>query len=59
MAVTKWMIGKDTAADQAAEEKMVRICNDFGAEMVCDYRGRFGLFATLSMIDIDATLKGD
>jgi hypothetical protein len=25
--------------------------------MVRDYNGRFGLFATLSMIDIDATLK--
>jgi predicted TIM-barrel fold metal-dependent hydrolase len=36
---------------------MARICNDFGAEMVRDYKGRFGLFATLSMIDIDATLK--
>ena len=36
---------------------MARACNDFGAEMVRDHKGRFGLFATLSMIDIDATLK--
>src|SRR6202171_2613631 len=37
--------------------RMVRICNDYGAEMMRDYPGRFGLFATLSMLDIDATLK--
>jgi 6-methylsalicylate decarboxylase len=43
--------------DAAGAEKMARTCNDFGAEMMRDYKGRFGLFATLSMIDIDATLK--
>jgi predicted TIM-barrel fold metal-dependent hydrolase len=37
--------------------KMVRTCNDYGAEMKRDYKGRFGLFATLSMLDVDATLK--
>jgi predicted TIM-barrel fold metal-dependent hydrolase len=37
--------------------RMARICNDYGAEMMRDYPGRFGLFATLSMLDIDATLK--
>jgi predicted TIM-barrel fold metal-dependent hydrolase len=36
---------------------MARLCNEYGAEMVRDNPGRFGLFATLSMIDIDATLK--
>jgi predicted TIM-barrel fold metal-dependent hydrolase len=36
---------------------MARTCNDFAAEMMRDYPGRFGLFATLSMLDIDATLK--
>ena len=43
--------------DAAGAGTMARTCNDFGAEMVRDYKGRFGLFATLSMIDIDATLK--
>ena len=43
--------------DAAGAQAMVRTCNDFGAEMVRDHRGRFGLFATLSMLDIDATLK--
>src|SRR5262249_9846030 len=43
--------------DAAGAEKMARTCDDFGADMVRDYNGRFALFATLSMIDIDATLK--
>ena len=36
----------------------MRICNNYGAEMTRDHKGRFGLFATLSMLDVDATLKG-
>src|ERR1700726_4168827 len=36
---------------------MARMCSDFAAEMVRDHPGRYGLFAPLSMIDIDATLK--
>ena len=36
---------------------LARMCSDFGAEMVRDHPGRYGLFAPLSMIDIDATLK--
>jgi predicted TIM-barrel fold metal-dependent hydrolase len=43
--------------DAAGAESMVRICNDYGAEMTRDYKGRFGLFATLSMLDVDATLR--
>src|SRR5215472_4137243 len=43
--------------DPAAAGTMVRTCQDFGAEMVRDHKGRFGLFAPLSMLDIDATLK--
>jgi len=37
--------------------KMVRICNDYAAEMMRDNPGRFGLFAPLSMLDTDTTLK--
>lgn len=40
-----------------AAARMARTCNDFAAEMMRDYPGRFGLFATLSMLDVDATLK--
>ena len=45
--------------DQSPEEatKMARLCNEFGAGMVRDKPGRYGLFATLPMLDIDATLK--
>jgi 6-methylsalicylate decarboxylase len=44
-------------AGPEAAARMARTCNDFAAEMMRDYPGRFGLFATLSMLDIDATLK--
>jgi len=37
--------------------RIVRACADFGGEMVRDFPGRFGLFAPLSMVDTDATLK--
>jgi 6-methylsalicylate decarboxylase len=43
--------------DANGAETMVRTCGDYGAEMVRDYPNRFGLFAPLSMLDIDATLK--
>ena len=41
--------------EQAA--KTVRICHDYAAEMQRDYPGRFGIFAPLSMLDTNATLK--
>ncbi len=44
-------------AGNEAAASMVRICNDFAADMVRDYPGRFGLFAPLSMMDTDTTLK--
>ncbi len=45
--------------DQGAEKahNWARLCGDFAAEMVRDRPGRYGLFAPLSMLDIDATLK--
>jgi 6-methylsalicylate decarboxylase len=45
----------DTAPEVAA--RMVRICNDYAADMMRDYPGRCGFFATLSMLDINTTLK--
>lgn len=38
-------------------QDMARMCCDFAAEMVRDRPGRYGLFAPLSMLDADATLK--
>jgi 6-methylsalicylate decarboxylase len=45
--------------DQGAEKahNWARLCADFAADMVRDHPGRYGLFAPLSMLDIDATLK--
>jgi len=37
--------------------QMVRTVNDYGAQMVKDYPGRFGLFAALTMIDVESTLR--
>ena len=41
----------------AEASRLARACNDYAADMMRDHPGRFGLFATLSMLDIDATLK--
>jgi 6-methylsalicylate decarboxylase len=43
--------------DAEKASQLARDCNDFAAEMMRDNPGRFGLFATLSMLDIDRTLK--
>ncbi|HEX3938817.1 MAG TPA: amidohydrolase family protein [Xanthobacteraceae bacterium] len=45
----------DAGADIAHD--MARLCCDFAAEMVRDRPGRYALFAPLSMLDIDASLK--
>ena len=37
--------------------KLARDCNDFGAKLMADYPGRFGLFASLPLPDIDGSLK--
>lgn len=44
-------------AGPEAAVKIVRICHDFQAEMRRNHPGRFGIFAPLSMLNIDATLK--
>jgi predicted TIM-barrel fold metal-dependent hydrolase len=45
----------DAGADEAA--KTVRVCQDFVAKMRVDFPGRFGVFAPLSMMNVDVTLK--
>ena len=37
--------------------QMVRSCNDYAAQMIKDHPGRFGLFATLTMVDVKSTLE--
>ncbi len=36
---------------------MVRLVNDYAAKLIKDYPNRFGLFATLTMVDVPSTLK--
>jgi predicted TIM-barrel fold metal-dependent hydrolase len=43
--------------DAQAASRMARVCQDFAAEMVRDHPGRFGVFAPLSMLNADLTLK--
>src|SRR5689334_2267418 len=43
--------------DRAAASRLARTCNDYGAKLVQDHPRRFGLFATLPLPDVDATLK--
>ena len=43
--------------DAQAATRVVRSCDDFGAKMVSDHKCRFCLFAPLSMVDIDTSLK--
>lgn len=37
--------------------RIARICNDYAAQVVRDHPGRFGFFAPLPMVDIDASLR--
>lgn len=37
--------------------KLARQQNEYGARMVSDFKGRFGLFAVLPLPDVDASLK--
>ncbi|HTH97240.1 MAG TPA: amidohydrolase family protein [Stellaceae bacterium] len=42
----------------AAAREMSLACNDYAAAMVKKYPGRFGFWASLPMIDVDASLTG-
>lgn len=44
-------------AGAEAATRMARLCNEYGAQMVREHPGRFGLFATLPMVDVEASLK--
>lgn len=45
----------DAGAENAA--RTARVCQDFAAEMQRDHPGRYGVFAPLSMMNADVTLK--
>src|SRR6516165_11593310 len=42
--------------DAEGMRRMSRLCNEFAAKMVQDYPGRYGLFASLPMPDVDGSL---
>ena len=43
--------------DKGVTNRLARECNEYGAKLVQDHRGRFGLFAAMPLPDVDATLK--
>src|SRR5215468_10938684 len=49
--------GDDFAKERQEAISLARDMNEYGARMVGDYKGRFGLFAVLPLPDVDASLK--
>ncbi len=57
MAVTSISAPAFTNLPSDAARGLARDCNEFAARMCADFPGRFGMFASLPMPDIDASLR--
>jgi predicted TIM-barrel fold metal-dependent hydrolase len=49
--------GDNFEPERASAISLAREMNEYGAKLVSDYKGRFGLFAILPLPDVDASLK--
>ncbi len=43
--------------DNEAARKLARECNELGARLMADHPGRFGMFSTIPLPDVDASLR--
>ncbi len=43
--------------DNDAARKLARECNDYGARLMSDHPGRFGMFSTIPLPDVDGSLR--
>lgn len=50
-------LGDNFLIERAQAIALSRDMNDYGAQLVRDFKGRFGLFAMLPLPDVDASLK--
>ena len=44
-------------AEHPKAARLARECNEYAAKMMQDYPGRFGMFASLPALDVDATAQ--